>query len=1171
MPVRPAKSGGLRLQRKCACGSPASLLTGECSECGIAKRLPSQLSIGAPSVPFAQVSHLPVGDVMPQSMAMDFTPKSDKLGATAAGPAVGVRTTLAKRLPLSQTSVLGLQRKCACGSGATSGHCEECNRKRELGLQTKLVINAPGDTYEEEADRVATSMMGSSTHPVITPRPVDGEFRHPTDSDLVRGGDALPRDVAGFYEASFGRDFSGVRVHTGETAARYNEAVNAYAFTYGNHIWLGSSLRPRTSHILAHELAHVVQQTQPPLLADASGQQNLSSSHRSVQRFLPYWMPSEWFSKGKGVGDESHKLILPVIGKHNSIYTEAPVPNADRNGEGFNKQGRADLYEATTTVGLFFAAAKMPKKLGAHRDLKYKGEPLEPYGHIKNSAPQAVEDRRGVIRGANAPTIVRVGDLKPSHGTLEAEEGPEQVQGYLRGFERARNEVNEMAVGGVGEGGLQQTDSRWRARNPMTGLIEITIPRDFQEPVAYQDARNLILMHNGSPVPVRRQVKGKVHVRAGEKGIWNYIWAPTTRLTPEDLPESVTTFGTEVTQKIIRPLLVSPVGGAGKSRPARASASLVHAPRRIQATPRGTAAATVKDPFDKAQLQVWESDHARLTGEEKKLEKTSEFEEAEFNTLVLKDREAGVKSGFNLDKISGPLSPRAKEAAKTLDKIRFWTGASSKVFGKMRYFFGGAFVKVANAYHAIRARFQALLDKKPSPKSSGLTGTVLRIAFDVLKIAGRMIVQRTTQHLANSLTKGVEQKLKDLIPEDRVEDFNAKIEEIRELADSLEKAVVETVEGLVERTIGPYAKHIEAVADVASKLSTANKIIKAVRTGARILACLSPPGWGCLWILAESVIEKFASWLIDRCWFKREIAPLITEIDFIAQLPKDLASLIIDKIRGFLPTPVQGVFATIDASAISTTLAPTEICDKDDRYPRDRALLEKLALDELRKEIGEAKWAAWIKLGELYGINRGKSLTEQQIIQLKKALQKADLAALKEAADLYGAFSPSTEVTNLTTFLEQAQEFKESLSGGGGGGRGGAGDGPGGAGGVRVPVSDKPVVAQYSPVKSKFEVVGGVTRRHYRGDVIKVDVAASIKGTIVTLEGVEVRVEKRLFTPNERNPERIEVHLEVTKEQYFEIEKKLGAEIVRKIGYKSFRFHDKAKLVYTLQLKGQVK
>jgi hypothetical protein len=78
------------------------------------------------------------------------------------------------------------------------------------------------------------------------------------------GGSPLPGAVQARMEQSFGQDFSSVRVHAGDTAARSAKAVQAKAYTVGSDIVLGEgapSLSSREGeHTLAHELTHVVQQ-----------------------------------------------------------------------------------------------------------------------------------------------------------------------------------------------------------------------------------------------------------------------------------------------------------------------------------------------------------------------------------------------------------------------------------------------------------------------------------------------------------------------------------------------------------------------------------------------------------------------------------------------------------------------------------------------------------------------------------------------------------------------------------------------------------------------------------------------------------------------------------------------------------------------------------------------
>jgi Domain of unknown function (DUF4157) len=177
-----------------------------------------------------------------------------------------------------------LQRKCACGgTPGPTGECEECRKKREVGhtqhiTQTKLAIGNPGDTYEQEADRVADAVlriaipkMGSEkkTHfgPLVQRQVSEGGLMQapPIVGEVLQSpGQPLEPATRTFMEPRFGYDFSRVQVHTDTRAAESARAVNARAYTVGRDIVFGSGqYAPETSRgrqLLAHELIHVVQQ-----------------------------------------------------------------------------------------------------------------------------------------------------------------------------------------------------------------------------------------------------------------------------------------------------------------------------------------------------------------------------------------------------------------------------------------------------------------------------------------------------------------------------------------------------------------------------------------------------------------------------------------------------------------------------------------------------------------------------------------------------------------------------------------------------------------------------------------------------------------------------------------------------------------------------------------------
>ena len=80
----------------------------------------------------------------------------------------------------------------------------------------------------------------------------------------LRGGQSLPASTRTMFGSRMGYDFSNVRIHTDAHAAQAARSINALAYTHGNNIVFGAGqYAPETrggQHLLAHELAHVVQQ-----------------------------------------------------------------------------------------------------------------------------------------------------------------------------------------------------------------------------------------------------------------------------------------------------------------------------------------------------------------------------------------------------------------------------------------------------------------------------------------------------------------------------------------------------------------------------------------------------------------------------------------------------------------------------------------------------------------------------------------------------------------------------------------------------------------------------------------------------------------------------------------------------------------------------------------------
>jgi hypothetical protein len=151
------------------------------------------------------------------------------------------------------------------------------------------VIGTTSDGHETEADRAVERVMGMPASQLQRACPCSGDCprcrargagqengRVPTETpavvrDVVRTPSRpLDDQTRRFMEPRFGRDFSQVRVHTDAKAAESAKAVDALAYTFGRHVVFGQGrYLPAASEgqrLLAHELAHVVQQADAPAL-----------------------------------------------------------------------------------------------------------------------------------------------------------------------------------------------------------------------------------------------------------------------------------------------------------------------------------------------------------------------------------------------------------------------------------------------------------------------------------------------------------------------------------------------------------------------------------------------------------------------------------------------------------------------------------------------------------------------------------------------------------------------------------------------------------------------------------------------------------------------------------------------------------------------------------------
>lgn len=175
-----------------------------------------------------------------------------------------------------------------------------------------LSVSSPHDGAEREASDVARRVVGMpAPHPSQhTPQAVSphaatvariqrmGQGAPTVDGATAArirasqgGGQAMPAPLRRFMEPRFGADFSRVRLHTDANAQQLSQRLNARAFTTGRDVFFNAGQyapdTPAGRELIAHELAHTIQQGESPRAVQRSALSPEASGPTPAEQLSP--------------------------------------------------------------------------------------------------------------------------------------------------------------------------------------------------------------------------------------------------------------------------------------------------------------------------------------------------------------------------------------------------------------------------------------------------------------------------------------------------------------------------------------------------------------------------------------------------------------------------------------------------------------------------------------------------------------------------------------------------------------------------------------------------------------------------------------------------------------------------------------------------------------------
>jgi hypothetical protein len=170
-----------------------------------------------------------------------------------------------------------------------------------------LAERAAAVTAREPLRPPARGVPRRRTAPTRAPAGIPPAVGRPPLGPAAAGGEPLPPSVAEPISASLGVDVSPVRVHTDTAATTAARALGARAFTLGNRIFLGRRERVTDLALMAHEVAHVVQQRGAVML-------------------------QRWSARSDRYEAEAHRASAAVVSRAPFTVRERTAPRPQRLG-----------------------------------------------------------------------------------------------------------------------------------------------------------------------------------------------------------------------------------------------------------------------------------------------------------------------------------------------------------------------------------------------------------------------------------------------------------------------------------------------------------------------------------------------------------------------------------------------------------------------------------------------------------------------------------------------------------------------------------------------------------------------------------------------------------------------------------------------------------------------
>ena len=364
----------------------------------------------------------------------------------------GRGSSLAESAPGKRTLTESLESSASSGSSHDGAGESTVQRKAAPYASPALSafsVGAVADSFASSGAAVAGQVGGSL--PAVQRK----SAADVAETGFSGGGHEIPHRAQ--MEQSFGMDFGHVRAHSDSSASKANDTLGSHAYAMGNQVAFKSAA-PSPS-LVAHELTHVVQQTQSPSFKadggiDTSGEAEANAVESAVASGKPAHTALRSASAVGGPG-------LKKIGTGPSLRKRGPALEGGEGGGSkfgmgmtFSLEGFEKSYDYTIWKGHYAWPIGIPGvNFVVDPNVKVSGKGAVKFGGEAKgdlSAQLGVFGECGIGLSGGIPDVAEVyGTINPAiEGAFTLTKHGESAKGGEHGHAEGGH-----AEGGHAEGG----------------------------------------------------------------------------------------------------------------------------------------------------------------------------------------------------------------------------------------------------------------------------------------------------------------------------------------------------------------------------------------------------------------------------------------------------------------------------------------------------------------------------------------------------------------------------------------------------------------------------------------------------------------------------------------------------------------------------------------------